>query len=231
MGYTKRLSSKVIPFSSSGTSRIWKSRVEVYERDGKSIISEFKRAFIDLIKKFGKNTPYPFFNGRYTNGIAVLSSFSPTPKGNAKTTASCQTNMTPRHKIKRYELWNTVRLTSFKVLKSTIFFQLGVSSHCHHHHPYQSITVLALIGYFEVTSLTWHLTVKLFPAKISEQATLQKIWRQRITVHCCLRILTDDFRYNERVNEIPASKLPSYIKKISTSPRETKWTVTLRTSH
>ena len=32
-------------------------------------------------------------------------------------------------------------------------------------------TVHALIGYFEVT---WHLTIKLFPAKISEQATLQK---------------------------------------------------------
>ena len=32
-------------------------------------------------------------------------------------------------------------------------------------------TALALIGYFEVK---WHLTMKLFPAKISERATLQK---------------------------------------------------------
>ena len=32
-------------------------------------------------------------------------------------------------------------------------------------------TARALIGYFEVT---WHLTMKLFPAKISEKATLQK---------------------------------------------------------
>ena len=32
-------------------------------------------------------------------------------------------------------------------------------------------TAHALIGYFEVT---WHLTMKLFPMKISEQATLQK---------------------------------------------------------
>ena len=34
-------------------------------------------------------------------------------------------------------------------------------------------TVHALIGYFEVT---WHLTIKLFPAKISKQATVQKIY-------------------------------------------------------
>ena len=43
--------------------------------------------------------------------------------------------------------------------------------------------VIYLIGYFEVT---WHLKMKLFPAKISERATLpQSVWRQRvITVHC-----------------------------------------------
>ena len=228
MGYTKRLSSKVIPFYSSGTSRVWKSRVEVYKREGKSIISVFKRALIDLIKKFGKDTPYPFFQRKVYKWIAFPSSSSPTPKGNAKTTASCQTNMTPKHKIKRYELWNTVRLTSFKVLKSTnFFFQLGVSSHCNHLHPYQSITVLALIGFFEVT---WHLTMKLFHAKISEQATLQKIWRQRITVHCCPRILTDDLRYNDGEWNF-SFKITQLYKKISTSPRETKWTVTLRTSH
>ena len=34
-------------------------------------------------------------------------------------------------------------------------------------------------GYFNVT---WHLTMKLFPAKISERVTLQSLWRQRVTV-------------------------------------------------
>ena len=34
-------------------------------------------------------------------------------------------------------------------------------------------------GYFDVT---WHLTMKLFPAKISERVTLQSLWRQRVTV-------------------------------------------------
>ena len=43
-------------------------------------------------------------------------------------------------------------------------------------------TARALIGYVEVT---WHLTMKLFPAKISERASLQNLWRQRVTVHCC----------------------------------------------
>ena len=38
-------------------------------------------------------------------------------------------------------------------------------------------TARALIGYFEVT---WHLTMKLFPAKISEEETLQILWRQRV---------------------------------------------------
>ena len=30
-----------------------------------------------------------------------------------------------------------------------------------------------------------HLTMKLFPAKNSERATLQNLWRQRVTVHDC----------------------------------------------
>ena len=55
-------------------------------------------------------------------------------------------------------------------------------------------TALALIGYFEVK---WQLTMKLFPAKISERATLQNLWRQRVTVHCYPRMLTDDRRYSE----------------------------------
>ena len=36
-------------------------------------------------------------------------------------------------------------------------------------------TARALLGYFEVT---WHLIMKLSPAKISEWATLQNLWRQ-----------------------------------------------------
>ena len=58
-------------------------------------------------------------------------------------------------------------------------------------------TACALIGYFEVT---WHLTIKLFPAKISKRATLQNLWSQRVTVHCYLRMLTDDRSYIHRRN-------------------------------
>ena len=32
--------------------------------------------------------------------------------------------------------------------------------------------------------------MKLFPAKISEEETLQILWRQRVTVHCYPRMLT-----------------------------------------
>jgi len=52
------------------------------------------------------------------------------------------------------------------------------------HHCYMarkfSPTARAFIGYFEVT---WHLTMRQFPAKISERATLQNLGRQRVTVH------------------------------------------------
>ena len=58
-------------------------------------------------------------------------------------------------------------------------------------------TACALIGYFEVT---WHLTIKLFPAKISRRATLQNLRCQRVTVHCYLRMLTDDRSYIHRRN-------------------------------
>ena len=40
-------------------------------------------------------------------------------------------------------------------------------------------TTRVLIGYFEVT---WHLTMKLFPAKISERAKLKNLWHQRVAV-------------------------------------------------
>ena len=48
-------------------------------------------------------------------------------------------------------------------------------------------TVHALIGYFAVT---WHLTMKLFPAKISEQATMKNPWPHRATMHCYQWLLT-----------------------------------------
>ena len=48
-------------------------------------------------------------------------------------------------------------------------------------------TVHALISYFDVS---WHLTMKLFPAKISEQATMQNPWCQRATVQCYPWMLT-----------------------------------------
>ena len=47
-------------------------------------------------------------------------------------------------------------------------------------------TARALIGYLEVT---WHLTMKLFPNKISERTRLQNLWRQRVTVHSYARML------------------------------------------
>ena len=40
-----------------------------------------------------------------------------------------------------------------------------------------------------------HLAMKLFPAKISQWAILQNLWRQRVTVDCYPRMLTDDRRY------------------------------------
>ena len=53
------------------------------------------------------------------------------------------------------------------------------------------ITAGPLIGYFDVT---WHLTIKLFPLKVSERTTVQNLWRQRVTVHCYPPMLTDDRR-------------------------------------
>ena len=40
-------------------------------------------------------------------------------------------------------------------------------------------------------------SMKLFPAKIAERATLQNLWRQRVTAHCYPRLLTDDRRYRQ----------------------------------
>ena len=57
--------------------------------------------------------------------------------------------------------------------------------------------VRSLIGYFEVK---WHRTMKMFLAEISERATVQNLWRQRVTAHCYRRMLTDDRRYSEVMN-------------------------------
>ena len=55
-----------------------------------------------------------------------------------------------------------------------------------------------LIDHFNIT---WHLTMKLFPAKISEQATLQNLRHQRVTVHCyqgSTKVLSDSLRLVKR---------------------------------
>ena len=65
----------------------------------------------------------------------------------------------------------------------------------------------ALIGYFEVTwQLTWYLTMKLFPAKISDRATLQNLWRQRVKVHRYPRMLTNERRYSKVIDFQPYKK-------------------------
>ena len=66
-------------------------------------------------------------------------------------------------------------------------------------------TVCALIGYFEVT---WDLRMKLFLAKISEQAILQNPRCQRVIVHCYLQVFTKT-AVTARFNEFPASKFPA----------------------
>ena len=89
-------------------------------------------------------------------------------------------------------------------------------------------TACALIGYFEVTD-TWHLTMKLFPAKISERTTLQNLWRQRVTVHDHPRMLSwPTTAGTARFNEFSASKFR--LRQHSDS-RETKLTVSLGTNH
>ena len=83
----------------------------------------------------------------------------------------------------------------------------------------------ALIGYFEVT---WHLTMKLFPAKISERATLQNLWRQVATVHDHPRMLSwPTTAVTARFYEFSASK---FRVRQHWDSRETKLTVSLRTN-
>ena len=95
-------------------------------------------------------------------------------------------------------------------------------------------TARTLIGYFEVT---WHLTLKLLPAKISERATLQSLWHHRVTVHCYPRMLTSGeiyfhnfvhekvfFRglYNKSLKDRFLGKqfivFPSHVNEINCSP-------------
>ena len=82
-------------------------------------------------------------------------------------------------------------------------------------------------------------SMKLFPAKIAERATLQNLWRQRVTVHCYPRLLTDERRYRQ---EFPANskslRISSYIttleSRISMFPsasQEARLTVSLESSH
>ena len=83
----------------------------------------------------------------------------------------------------------------------------------------------ALIGYFEVR---WHLTMKLFPAKISERATLQNLWRQVATVHDHPRMLSwPTTAVTARFYEFSASK---FRVRQHWDSRETKLTVSLRTN-
>ena len=83
----------------------------------------------------------------------------------------------------------------------------------------------ALIGYFEVT---WHLTMKLFPAKISERATLQNLWRQVATAHDHPRMLSwPTTAVTARFNEFSASK---FRLRQHWDSRQTKLTVSLGTN-
>ena len=81
-------------------------------------------------------------------------------------------------------------------------------------------TTRSLIGYFKVK---WHLPMKLFPAKISERATLQNLWRQRVTLHCYPRMLT-----NDRFQLYYRGQIES---QLCWDSRETKLTVSRANSH
>ena len=64
--------------------------------------------------------------------------------------------------------------------------------------------------------------MKLFPAKISERATLQNLLRQRVAVHCYPRMFTDDHRYSE-VLWISSFKTSSFIiNHLKTGPTRNK---------
>ena len=67
-------------------------------------------------------------------------------------------------------------------------------------------TARGLIGNFEVT---WHLTIKLFPDKISERETLQKIYDVRGLQCNVTRECWPMTAVTARLNEYPPSKFPA----------------------
>ena len=71
-------------------------------------------------------------------------------------------------------------------------------------------TVCTLLGYFEVT---WQVTMKLFPAKIFEWATLQNLWRQRVRCFVTRECLPTT-AITVRFHEFPATS--GFIQKIPT---------------
>ena len=75
--------------------------------------------------------------------------------------------------LRRFEVWHSGNVMIECISEEAIYYYIAGNFF-----P----TACTVIGYFEVT---WHiyLTMKLFPAKISEKATLQYLWCQRVTVH------------------------------------------------
>ena len=71
-------------------------------------------------------------------------------------------------------------------------------------------TVCTLLGYFKVTR---QLTMKLFPAKIFEWATLQNLWRQRVRCFVTRECLPTT-AITARFHEFPATS--GFIQKIPT---------------
>ena len=75
--------------------------------------------------------------------------------------------------LRRFEVWHSGNVMIECISEEAIYYYVAGDFF-----P----TACTVIGYFEVT---WHiyLTMKLFPAKMSEKATLQNLWCQRVTVH------------------------------------------------
>ena len=80
--------------------------------------------------------------------------------------------------LRRFEVWHSGNVMIECISEEAIYYYVAGNFF-----P----TACTVIGYFEVT---WHiyLTMKLFPAKISEKATLQNIWCQRVTTVHCLNV-------------------------------------------
>ena len=91
---------------------------------------------------------------------------------------------------------------------------------CFHNSNSSIIPISTLIGYLEVT---WHLTMKLFLTKISVQATLQNLWCQRVTVHCYLRMLTNNCHITARFNEFQQQNFQLWNKSLQDWPFGKHW--------